>query len=424
MIQSLVITLREGVEAALVIAIAVIYLTKSGRGHLTRIVYIALGAAVAASVAAAMLLDRIVTNQEAFEGWVLLIAAFLVATVVYWMHRTSRGLRRHIEQRLENISTEQKASALGVFLFVFFMVFREGAETVLMLSAVSLNSNDLLNFFGAALGLALAVVFGILFVRGSARLDLRRFFRITTVILICVVFQLVITGLHELSEAGVLPSSQWEMAIIGPIVTNEVFFVVAILALASWMMLNDWRARAPLATETDAPDPASAVARRKQQWTARRERWWTVAVCGSASVFILLVTAEYLYAKNQTALSPSTPVTAIQGTVRIPVANVSDGNLHRFLYQGEEGNTRFVVMRVGERYAAALDACTICGSQGYYQNGPNIFCRNCSAAIYPPSIGQAGGCNPIPLEASVEGGEVVIRTSELAGGAPLFTQIE
>ncbi|MBI2820020.1 MAG: DUF2318 domain-containing protein [Acidobacteria bacterium] len=432
MLQTLVVTLREGVEAALVISIAVVYLNKSGRGQLTRIVYFALGAAVLASIAAAVALESVITNQEAFEGWVLLIAAFLVATVVVWMHRTARGLRRRIEQRLEAISTEEKTSALGIFLFVFFMVFREGAETVLMLSAVSLNSTDLLNFFGAIVGLTLAVVFGILFVRGSVRLDLRKFFQVTTVILLCVVFQLTITGLHELSEAGVLPSSQWEMAVIGPIVTNEVFFVVTILALAAWMVLNDWRARQPLAAQQDSRAAlassqgasSSAVERRKQQWTAQRERLWTAAVCGSAFVFILMVTAEYLYAKNQTALSPSTAVTAVQGAVRLPLAEVSDGNLHRFLYQGAEGTARFVVLRIGDRYAAALDACAICGTQGYYQNGTMIFCRNCAAAIYPPSIGMPGGCNPIPLESSIEGEELVIQTAELSKGATLFTTDE
>ena len=432
MLQTLVVTLREGIEAALVISIAVVYLRKSGRPQLTRIVYFALGAAVLASIAAALALERVITNQEAFEGWVLLLAAFFVATVVVWMHRTSRGLRRRIEQRLEAISTEQQASALGLFLFVFFMVFREGAETVLMLGAVSLNSSDLLNFFGGLLGLTLAVVFGILFVRGSVRLDLRKFFQVTTVILLCVVFQLTITGLHELSEAGVLPSSQWEMAVIGPIVTNEVFFVVTILALAAWMVLNDWRARQPLAAQgASQVAPAagqatslSAVERRKQLWTAQRERLWTAAVCGSAFVFILMVTAEYLYPQKHTPLSPSTAVTAIQGVVRIPVANVSDGNLHRFLYQGEEGTARFVVLRIGARYAAALDACAICGSQGYYQNGPTIFCRNCSAAIYPPSIGMTGGCNPIPIESSIVGEELVIQTAEFAKGATLFAHGE
>ncbi|MBI4479602.1 MAG: DUF2318 domain-containing protein [Acidobacteria bacterium] len=422
MLQTLIVTLREGVEAALVIAIAVVYLNKSGRPRLTRVVYLALGAAVVASIAAAVALESVITNQEAFEGWVLLIAAFCVATVVVWMHRTARGLRKRIEQRLEAISSEQQTSALGIFLFVFFMVFREGAETVLMLSAVSLNTADLLNFFGAVLGLGLAVVFGILFVRGTVRLDLRRFFQITTAILLCVVFQLTITGLHELSEARVLPSSQWEMAWIGPIVTNEVFFVVTILALAGWMVLYDWRARQPLAAPAAQPAATpSVVERRKQLWAAQRERWWTVAVCGSAFLFILMVTAEYLYAKNQTALSPSLPVQARQGVVRIRLAEVSDGALHRFLYQGEEGTARFIVLRVGERYATALDACAICGSQGYYERGGAIFCRNCTAAIYGPSIGMTGGCNPIPLPSSVEGDELVIQAAELAKGATMFS---
>ncbi|HWP85873.1 MAG TPA: Fe-S-containing protein [Terriglobia bacterium] len=425
MLQTLVVTLREGVEAALVISIALVYLKKSGRGEYARIVYYALAAAVAASIAAAVLLDRWVANQEAFEGWVLLLAAFFVATVVYWMHRTSRSLRRHIEQRLETIVADRQASAWGIFLFVFFMVFREGAETVLMLSAVSLNSSDLMNFFGGVLGLSLAVVFGVMFVRGSVRLDLRKFFQITTIILICVIFQLVITGLHELSEAGVLPSSQWEMAIIGPIVSNEVFFVVAILALAAWMILIDWRARQPLAADpSSAGAAASSVERRKQLWTARRERLWTAAVCGSAFVFILMVTAEYLYAKSQTALSPATAVSATGDAVRISAGTVADGNLHRFLYEGPAGAVRFIVLRVGERYAAALDACTICGPQGYYQSGPNIFCRNCSAAIYGPSIGLTGGCNPIPLESSLEGDTLVIPLAEFEKGAGLFQRSE
>jgi high-affinity iron transporter len=426
MLESLIVTLREGVEAALVIAIAVVYLNKSGRGRLVRVVYAALGAAVAASVAAAIAMERVVANQEAFEGWVLLIAAASVATVVFWMHRASRGLRKRIEERLEAVSSGAGASALGVFLFVFFMVFREGAETVLMLSAVSLNTADLLSFFGAVLGLALATVFGILFVRGTVRLDLRQFFRITTAILAFVVFQLAITGLHELSEARVLPSSQWEMAWIGPIVANEAFFVVTILALAAWMVLNDWRSRKALtvAPPLDPSSNLSAVERRRQLWTARREQLWTAAVCGSAFVFILMVTAEYLYAKNQTSLSPAAAVVAAGGVVRIPLTEVSDGDLHRFIYHGEQGSARFIVVHAGGRYATALDACTICGSQGYYQKGTQIFCRNCSAAIYSPSIGMTGGCNPIPLESSVEGQELVIPVAELGKGSVLFSAAE
>ncbi len=417
MLEALVVTLREGVEAALLIGIVVTYLNKSGRSGRIRTVYAALAAAVLASIAGAVLFSRLNLNEDAMEGWVLLIAAFFVATMIFWMQRTARGMKRKIEERLENISGKEQASGAGIFLFVFLMVFREGVETVLMLSAVSLNSTDLMNFFGAVAGLALAVVFGVIFVRGTVRLYVRKFFRVTTAILIFVVFQLTLTGLHELSESHVLPSSRREMALIGPIVTNEAFFFVTIVALASLMVLFDWRARhaKPLPAES-----ASSAAARKQAWESRRERLWTAAVCVSSFIFVVLVTAEFIYAKNETALSIATPVSTVQGVVRIPVASVSDGDLHRFVYSAGGAETRFIVIKVGDRLATAFDACEICGSQGYYQKGTSILCKNCGSAIYGPTIGVTGGCNPVPLHSTVEGADLLIQQSDLNPGARFF----
>ena len=123
------------------------------------------------------------------------------------------------------------------------MIFREGVETVLMLTAVRFDTSGVLDIAGVVLGLGLAVLFGVSFVRGTIRINLRSFFRMTTVILMVIVVQLAITGLHELSESQVLPSSRREMALIGPIVSNEVFFFVAILALAGAMLLMEYRRR-------------------------------------------------------------------------------------------------------------------------------------------------------------------------------------
>ena len=421
MLQSFIIALREGVEAALVIGIAVAYLNKSGRANQVRTVYWALAAAVVSSLAVGWYLSRIQINQEAFEGWLLLLAAFFVGTMVIWMHRTARGLRREIEQRLESIHSVNAAPALGIFLFVFLMVFREGVETVLMLGSLSLNTSDLLNSFAVLAGLGSAIVFGVLFVRGSVRLDLRKFFQITTVILLFVVLQLTIGGLHELSEAQVLPSSPWEMAVIGPIVSNDVFFFITILALAALMILFDWRSRQSIPLPADS---LSSAEHRKLLWQAKRDKMWTGAVCASSFLFVLMVTAQFLYAKNQTELSPSTVISEQSGVVRIPVASVSDGNLHRFTYSAGDTHARFIVIKTGDRIATALDACVICGSQGYYQNGPNVFCKNCSAAIYPPTIGIAGGCNPVPLSSTVEGSDIVIPVSELTRAAGLFLTSE
>ena len=120
----------------------------------------------------------------------------------------------------------------------------------------------------------------------------------TTAILFFVAAQLIISGLHELSENGVLPSSREEMALIGPIVRNDLFFFVTIVALAALMVLFEVKRRQPAAL-SDSP-----AERRKAQWSARRERLWMVSVYASSFLFILMVTAEFIYAKSVSALSP------------------------------------------------------------------------------------------------------------------------
>jgi high-affinity iron transporter len=420
MLQSLVIALREGVEAALVVAIAIAYLRKIGRQDLLSSVYRAFSAALAASLLCAWAFTRLNIGEDAYEGWTLLVSAVFVLTMVLWMNRHARGLKGEIETRLQQeqsrIASSGGRARGGIFLFVFLMVFREGVETVLLLSAVRLNTEGILNSAGILIGLTLAILFGVAFVRGTVRINLRSFFKVTTVILMVVVVQLVLTGLHELSESQVLPSSPAEMRIIGPIVKSDVFFFVTILALAGTMILLEWRARRGPATTG-----LEGAALRKAKWSARRERLWMAASCTATALFILAITAEYIYARSTSALSPAVPVTAVNGLVRIPVASVNDGNLHRFSIESEGVTVRMIVIRRPDQsFATAFDACTICGHQGYYQSGPNVLCKNCASAVYVPTIGATGGCNPIPLEARVEGDQLVIPAAKLLGGAGIF----
>src|SRR5437763_4672997 len=271
MLQALIVRLREGVEAALVVGITLAYLAKIGRSELRRIVFWALGAAFAGSVGAAYLISRTAYNQDIFEGWVMLAAAAFVISMIVLMAKAARGLKGRIEQRVGSLAGA--GSKVGLFLFVFLMILREGVETVLILSAVSLNSTELMSFIGTLAGVGLAILFGVMFVKGTVRINLQKFFRVTTVILIFVAAELVISGLHELSENGVLPSSRQEMALVGPIVRNDFFFFVTILALAALMILFEQRRRA------DAPVPsASNAERRKPHWIARREKLWMSSV--------------------------------------------------------------------------------------------------------------------------------------------------
>ena len=256
MLQAFIITLREGVEAALIVGITLAYLAKIGRNDLRKSVYAALGSAFAGSIALAVVLSRLKWNQDIFEGWVMLAAAVFVVSMIIFMMRTGRKLKGEIEGKIGLFARED--AWIGLFLFVFLMVLREGVETVLILSAVTLNSTELMSFIGTLLGVVVAILFGVMFVKGSVKINLQKFFRVTTAILFLVAGQLVVSGLHELSENGVLPSSRQEMAIIGPIVRNELFFFITILVLAALMVLFELKSRQP------SPLPEAGAARRKE----------------------------------------------------------------------------------------------------------------------------------------------------------------
>jgi high-affinity iron transporter len=415
MLQAFVITLREGVEAALIVGITLAYLSKIGRNDLRKTVYAALAAAFVGSIGVAVILARTHWNEDVFEGWVMLVAAFFVITMVIFMMRTGRKLKGDIEGKVGLLAGND--AWFGLFAFIFLMVLREGAETVLMLAAVSLNSTELLSFLGTLLGVGAAIAFGVMFVKGSVRINLQKFFRVTTAILFLVAAQLIVSGLHELSETGFIASSKREMAIIGPIVSNDWFFFVTILALAALMVLFDAKRREPV------PATASAAARRKATWSARRERLWMGSVYTFSFLFIAMVTAEFVYAKSQSALSPSTEVAFVNGRVSIPLAQVSGGDLHRF--QAKENGTEirfWLYQKPDGKIATVFDACQICGAAGFYKGAHGVVCKNCSAPINPQSVGAEGGCNPVPLKAVETADAVVIEEADVATGARLFEE--
>jgi high-affinity iron transporter len=416
MLQAFIVTLREGVEAALIIGITLAYLAKIGRPELKKPVYAALVSAFLGSIGVAVWLTRAQWNQDIFEGWIMLAAAFFVVTMIVFMMRTGRKLKGEIEGKVGLLAGRN--AWLGLFAFVFLMVLREGVETVLILSAVSLNSTELLSFLGTLLGVIAAVVFGVMFVKGSVRINLQKFFRITTAILFFVAAQLIISGLHELSENGVLPSSQREMAIIGPIVRNDLFFFVTIVALAALMVLFEVKRREPAASTV-----VSAAERRKAAWSARRERLWMVSVYASSFLFILLVTAEFIYAKSVSALSPATEVTFVNGQVAIPLQQLYDGDLHRYEAKENGVEVRFwLYQKPDGKIATVLDACEICGTMGFYKRQSGVICKNCAAPILPQSIGMPGGCNPIPLQAQVTADSVIVREADIAAHSRMFQQ--
>ncbi|HEV2178008.1 MAG TPA: Fe-S-containing protein [Terriglobia bacterium] len=424
MFQALVITLREGVEAALVVGIVFGYLKKTGCASWDRIVYWGLAAAALASLGVGYALHRLQLSElgDAREGWLMLAGAVFVASMVVWMWRTGKRLKQEIEGRLQTLAAApRRGAALGLFAFVFLMVFREGVETVLFLGAVSLRtSSALLEFMGGLVGLGLAVAFGIAFFKGSIRVNLRKFFSVTTIILLVVALQLAIAGVHELSEAQVLPSSPREMALVGPFVNNDLLFFVIVIALCLFLVIAQ---RIQSGAATAALDSLPAPERRKVAAAERRDRFWKLTASAVALAVIVLISAQFIYSRVAQAVSPPEPLAIENGEARIPVAELAGHKLHRFSVTVGGSQVRLIaILDSSDSVRVALDACAICGAQGYYQDGGNVVCRNCGAAISVPTIGMAGGCNPIHLDPPyrVDGQTVIIPEAALEAAGKVF----
>ena len=416
MLEALILTLREGVEAALIVGIIVAFLRKEGRDRLLGAVWAGVAAAVAASFGGAWLLHRVAVDEEAFEGVLYVVSAIVVASFVVWMWRHAHSIGGRMRGTLGSILEARNVAwaAAGLFAFTFLMVAREGIETVLFLSALSLTSSGLGALLGATVGVAAAVAFGVLFVRGSVRIDLGRFFTVTGIALLIFVVQLLFNGYHELSEAGWVPASEATMALVGPLVRYELFFFAAVLALPLLMLVVPGRGGEP------APGPSGAEARLERAASLRQRRARMAG--GFLGIAILaLLTVGFTYSRPAETRSPATPVApGADGAVRIPLAGLALGELQRFAVEVGGEAVRFIAIRVEEgdgpgAVVTGLDACLICGDHGYVQDEAGVACLHCHSVIHPPSIGAAGGCNPIPLASRIEGGELVVPLSSFTG---------
>ena len=425
--EAFVITLREGMEAALVIGLMLAYLNRTGRASLRHWVYAGLGLAVLASVLGAIGFSLIGFDpeNEILEGTLFAVAAVLVFSLVVWMWRAARGIRQHVEGRLESLTapTDQtRRQAWGLLAFVFFMVFREGVEMILFLAALSLaETPDLAGLIGGLAGLGLAALFGVLFVKGSLRINLRRFFAVTGVVLIILVVRLVAGSLHEFFEVGLLPSTPTLLSVVGFIVkdSTSTIILIALIALPSLAMWPEMRLR-PEALAA-RPDESGAERRKRVAALLRIRRWQTALTSVTLTTVLALGLVTYTTGQAQYRPEPQA-VVAHDGMVHIAADALQPGQLNLYTYASTNVDVPFMVIKRDEDdFAVALNACGICPARGYHQEGDMLVCDNCNAPINLDSVGMPGGCNPVPLAASLANGEVLIAAVDLDAAQGRFT---
>jgi high-affinity iron transporter len=208
MLQAFVVTLREGLEAFLIVAISLSYLRKTGRQALLPAVHWGIVASILLSIGAGVALAR-AANQALWEGVLALAAAVLVASLIVHMWRVAKHLKRNIEGRLEIASMKTGTGAfVGVFMFTLLMITREGMETALLMNALLFQVKSMQIIAGAVGGTLIAAFVAWLWSHYGHRVNLARFFQVTAVFLLIFVVQLLIYGFHELTEANIFPYSE------------------------------------------------------------------------------------------------------------------------------------------------------------------------------------------------------------------------
>ncbi len=238
-----VVTLREGFEVSLIVGIVLAFLNRTGRRDGFWPVWVGAVAAAAISVAVGIMLWAIGTEFEGraeaiWEGTIMLAAAAMLTWMVFWMRRQARTIRKSLESQIEDALAT--GSTLGLAAVAFVGVLREGLETALFLLGTLENSNPGISLASGLAGLVAAFALGYLFYKGSARLDLRRFFLVTSLILLGFAGWLLFGGTHELGEGGVLPDSMLLQAGL----------LAAFLVPALWLYLRAGRTNQPARATT------------------------------------------------------------------------------------------------------------------------------------------------------------------------------
>jgi len=208
MLPSFLIGIREGLEAALIVGLALGVLSKTGHLRFRKMIWAGVALAILVSLVVAGILQWIGMSlegpaEEIFEGVTMLLAAGVLTWMIFWMLRNSSQFQLGLQSDVRD--AVQKGQAWALFGIAFFAVLREGIETALFLSAAALSTSSSQVLIGGLLGIAVAVLIGWALFAATIRLNLRRFFQVTSLLLILFAAGLFAHGIHEFVEVGWIP---------------------------------------------------------------------------------------------------------------------------------------------------------------------------------------------------------------------------
>lgn len=216
----------------------------------------------------------------------------------------------------------------------------------------------------------------------------------------------------------IIAMSKWLFALIKPVINYNEYFLYAVMAITILLPFVLW-----ITSLHPREAFANPAQHRKIRAASRRQRRWCAVVAAGYIMAVLCLTVVKVYDERAVVLSPAEPMNVVGSEIVIPLENINDGHLHRFVYTASDGTgVRFIVIKKSAAaFGVGLDACDICGQTGYYERKNEVICKLCDVVMNKSTIGFRGGCNPVPLSYTLGGGNMVIQVQDLENEKKRFS---
>lgn len=346
-------------------------------------------------------------NREFFLIGLLLVALLLECVFCLFAWGVLWRKRLPLRELLWSINGGLMVALLLLSILPDILLY----PTQFVLMGESVFSTDFLfKGIGYLLGLTLVALSGIALYHASASLSYKTVRVFTTVALLLHMVPQIVAIVQPLVARRIIPMPRWLFQIIKLVVNNSSLFLYLLLGLAALLPVLAW-----IKSRKAKGEFANSAQHRKFRAGERRKRRWSALVLSCFALVLLTLTTVKAYAEQSVQLSPAEPMSIEGDKIKIPLESVSDGALHRYAFQASDGTeVRFIVIQKSSAsYGVGLDACDICGPTGYYQRGDEVICKLCDVVMNISTIGFKGGCNPVPLQYSLDSGTMIIDTQNL-----------
>ena len=352
---------------------------------------------------------RNAVSRELLEGAATFITLAGEAVILFKLLKPDKDFSKPLKISLA-------AAVMTLFLYHGFELWLIPVGSVIAALGDYFTVEFLTKILGFVSGALFAFVSSFMIYKAADALnDTRLKFVFVVIFAACIIRQIIFL-IQVLMARNFLSSEIW-MDLMAPIINSSdlLIFVIfaAILVLPITLFSQPKPARLP------EYNPAEY---RKVLAQAIHKRRWGTGVIIALALMTTSSSAGSMIANRQAQIVPAVEVTANNGSVDVDLEIVKDGHLHRFVYRASGGEmVRYIViLKGGSAYGVGLDACEICGATGYYERDNQVICKLCDVQMNKATIGTRGGCNPIPISYSIEGGKLKVPQAELEKNARIF----